>query len=158
VVGFAARQTLANAVAGVLAGHRPADQIGDLLRFEGEMGVVEDVRLTYSYLRAEDGRRIIVPNERPGLVHDRELHDRRPTRGGRVAIGLPAAADPARSLKALGEIGEVEVAAMQKDGYQILVRTARGAPSRTTLRVAARIRAACLKRLKRENILGQDAA
>ena len=32
--------------------------------FEEETGEVEDVRLTYTYIRLDDGRRLIVPNER----------------------------------------------------------------------------------------------
>src|SRR5213076_687140 len=63
VVGFAARQTLANGVAGVLLAISQPIRIGDLVTFQGETGVVEDMRLTYTYLRADDGRRIIVPNE-----------------------------------------------------------------------------------------------
>src|SRR5947208_5985116 len=63
VVGFAARQTLANAVAGILLAISQPIRIGDLVTLQGETGVVEDMRLTYTYLRADDGRRIIVPNE-----------------------------------------------------------------------------------------------
>src|SRR3954447_16389291 len=51
VVGFAARQTLANAVAGVLLAITQPIRIGDLVEFEGQSGVVEDVRVTYTYLR-----------------------------------------------------------------------------------------------------------
>src|SRR3954464_6226383 len=64
VVGFAARATLANAVAGVLLAITQPIRIGDLVTFDDETGVIEDVRLTYTYLRTDDGRRIIIPNER----------------------------------------------------------------------------------------------
>ena len=64
VVGFAARQTLANAIAGVLLAITQPIRIGDLVTFEEETGEVEDVRLTYTYIRLDDGRRLIVPNER----------------------------------------------------------------------------------------------
>src|SRR5213076_1497008 len=47
VVGFAARQTLANGVAGILLAIAQPIRIGDLVTFQGETGVVEDVRLTY---------------------------------------------------------------------------------------------------------------
>jgi hypothetical protein len=50
-------------------------------------------------------------------------------------------------------VGEVEVAAVEKDGYQIVVRTHAEHPLDRRA-VAARIRAACLERLRRENILG----
>lgn len=64
VVGFAARQTLANAIAGVLLAISQPIRIGDLVTFEEKTGEVEDVRLTYTYIRLDDGRRLIVPNER----------------------------------------------------------------------------------------------
>jgi small-conductance mechanosensitive channel len=64
VVGFAARQTLANAIAGVLLAMTQPIRIGDLVTFEEKTGEVEDVRLTYTYIRLDDGRRLVVPNER----------------------------------------------------------------------------------------------
>src|SRR5918992_1501586 len=63
VVGFAARQTLANAIAGILLAITQPIRIGDLVTVEEETGEVEDVRLTYTYIRLDDGRRLIVPNE-----------------------------------------------------------------------------------------------
>ena len=63
VVGFAARQTLANGIAGMLLAITQPIRIGDLVTLDGETGEVEDVRLTYTYIRCDDGRRLIVPNE-----------------------------------------------------------------------------------------------
>ena len=90
VVGFAARQTLANAIAGILLAITQPIRIGDLVTFEDETGEVEDVRLTYTYIRLDDGRRLIVPNERLAAELDREPHDRRPARAG-GGVGLAAA-------------------------------------------------------------------
>src|SRR3954447_14201290 len=89
VVGFAARQTLANAIAGILLAITQPIRIGDLVKFEGESGVVEDVRLTYTYLRAEDNRRIIVPNERlaASTIENFTIVD--PRIEVEVTIGLP---------------------------------------------------------------------
>src|SRR3954451_1600345 len=64
VVGFAARQTLANGIAGILLAITQPIRVGDLVTFEDETGEVEDVRLTYTYIRLDDGTRLIVPNER----------------------------------------------------------------------------------------------
>ncbi len=64
VLGFAARQTLANGIAGILLAVTQPIRIGDLVTFEEESGVVEDMKLTYTYIRLDDGRRLIVPNER----------------------------------------------------------------------------------------------
>jgi small conductance mechanosensitive channel len=64
IVGFAARQTLANAVAGIMLASAQPIRIGDVVTFEGETGMVEDVRLTYTYLRTGGDARIVIPNER----------------------------------------------------------------------------------------------
>jgi small-conductance mechanosensitive channel len=153
VVGFAARQTLANGVAGILLAITQPIRIGDLIEFEEETGVVEDVRLTYTYLRAEDNRRIIIPNERlaSSTIENFTIVD--PRVEVEVEIGLPLEADPSRALEALSEIGHAEVAAVEKDGYLIRVRAHAEHPL-DRRDVAARIRAACVERLRRENILG----
>jgi small conductance mechanosensitive channel len=64
VLGFAARQTLANGIAGILIAIAQPLRVGDLVTFEGETGIVEDVRLTYTFLRTADDIRIVIPNER----------------------------------------------------------------------------------------------
>lgn len=153
VVGFAARQTLANAIAGILLAITQPIRIGDLVQFQGDTGVVEDVRLTYTYLRGDDGRRIIVPNEQlaSSTIENYTIMD--PRIEVEVTIGLPVDADPARVLDALKEIGEAEVSAVEKDGYEVTVRTHADHPL-DRRQVAARIRAACVERLRRENILG----
>ncbi|MDX6674859.1 MAG: hypothetical protein QOH11_2277 [Solirubrobacteraceae bacterium] len=153
VVGFAARQTLANLVAGILLAITQPIRLGDLVMFEGETGVVEDVRLTYTYLRAEDNRRIIVPNERlaSSTIHNYTIED--PRVEVEVTIGLPPDADLSQALEALSEVGEVEVASIDKDGFVLVVRGHAEHPL-DRREVAARIRAACVERLKRENILG----
>jgi small-conductance mechanosensitive channel len=153
IIGFAARQTLANGVAGILLAITQPIRIGDLVEFEGETGVVEDVRLTYTYIRGEDNRRIIVPNERlaSSTIENFTIMD--PRVEVEVIIGLPLEADPNRALEALAELGEVEVAAIEKDGYQILVRAHAEHPAERRA-LEARIRAGCVERLRRENILG----
>jgi small-conductance mechanosensitive channel len=153
VVGFAARQTLANLIAGILLAITQPIRIGDLVQFEGQTGVVEDVRLTYTYLRAEDNRRIIVPNERLASTTIENFTIMDPRVEIEVTIGLPVDCDPSRALEALSEVGEPEVAAVEKDGYQILVRAHAEHPL-DRREVAARIRAECVERLRRENILG----
>ena len=98
VVGFAARQTLANAVAGVLLAITQPIRIGDLVTFEDHTGTVEDVRLTYTYIRGGDRRRIIVPNERLALsiIQNHTIVD--PRVNVEVSLWLPRDADVQRCL------------------------------------------------------------
>jgi len=68
--------------------------------FEGQSGVVEDVRLTYTYIRGGDNRRIIVPNERlaSSTIENFTIMD--PRVDVEVTVGLPLEADPDRALEA----------------------------------------------------------
>jgi len=64
IVGFAARQTLANLVAGIMLALTQPLRVGDWVTFEDNYGVVEDVRLNFTILRTLSEQRILIPNER----------------------------------------------------------------------------------------------
>jgi len=63
IVGFAARSTLGNAVAGVTIAFAQPIRIGDEIELRGERGAVEDITLLYTVVRLWDGKRLIVPND-----------------------------------------------------------------------------------------------
>src|SRR5207344_517426 len=64
IIGFAARQTLANFVAGIMLAITQPVRVGDWVTVEGQSGVVEDVRLNYTVLRTPGDARLLIPNER----------------------------------------------------------------------------------------------
>jgi small-conductance mechanosensitive channel len=63
VVGFAARSVLANLVSGIIVALAQPVRIGDYVAIDQWEGTIEEVRLTYSYIRADDNSRIVIPNE-----------------------------------------------------------------------------------------------
>ncbi|MBU4565930.1 MAG: mechanosensitive ion channel family protein [Desulfarculus sp.] len=64
VVGFAAKGTLANLVAGFsLAVYRPI-RIGDKVTLDDQFGTVEDITLRHTIVRTWENKRIIIPNEK----------------------------------------------------------------------------------------------
>jgi small-conductance mechanosensitive channel len=69
VVGFAARPTLSNLVAGLQVAITQPIRIDDVVIVEGEWGRIEEIRLTYVVIRIWDERRLVVPTsyflERP---------------------------------------------------------------------------------------------
>jgi small-conductance mechanosensitive channel len=152
VVGFAARQTLANAIAGILLAITQPIRIGDLVTFEEDTGTVEDVRLTYTYLRSDDGRRIIIPNERlaQNTIENHTIID--PRVRVAVSVWIPPDADSTRALRTLGgEDIDVEIAEIDKEGVRLEVGTwARTYQERGA--VAAGLRAQCLETLRREGL------
>ena len=62
VVGFAAQTTLSNFVAGLFIAFTQPLRLGDEVEIGPASGVVEEIGLTYTLLRARDGARYFVPN------------------------------------------------------------------------------------------------
>lgn len=127
VLGFAARQTLANAVAGILLALTQPLRIGDYIRFQDNAGLVDDMTLTYTFIDTLDGGRMIVPNELlvTGVLFNRSL----PGPGTSISVSawLPPGADIGAVRRALGpiEADEVRVAELTDAGVRIEVgRTA----------------------------------
>jgi len=158
VVGFAARQTLANGIAGVLLAITQPIRIGDLVTFEGDTGEVEDVRLTYTYIRLDDGRRLIVPNEKlaAGSIANHTVVD--PSVQVEVSVWLPPGADAERALELLDDEEEIEasVAESDKDGIRLSAKTWAAARERGA--VAARLRRQWLRRLREEGLSSVEAS
>ena len=153
VVGFAARATLANVVAGVLLAITQPIRIGDSVTFEGSTGTVEDIHLTYTYIAVDDGTRVIVPNER--LAQNTVENHTIGTGPARVEVALYLApdADPMRALAVLGreEGVDVRIDEVEKDAVRIVAGAT--APSRAERpALEAGLRVSCLERLMREGL------
>jgi small-conductance mechanosensitive channel len=123
-------------------------RIGDLITFEEATGTVEDIRLTYTYVRTEDGTRVVIPNERlaQNTVHNHSILD--PSLRVEVSVWVPSDVDPIRALAVLrgGEDLDVSVAEIDKDAIRMVAVTwARTAAERSQL--AAGLRVSCLERL-----------
>src|SRR6059058_3802728 len=54
VVGFAAQKTIGNFIAGLLIAFSQPIRIGDYVETEGFTGVVEEIGLTYTFIRIDD--------------------------------------------------------------------------------------------------------
>jgi small-conductance mechanosensitive channel len=156
VVGFAARQTLANFVAGVMLAITQPLRVGDWVFFEDQYGVVDDIRLTYTFLQTLGGQRIVIPNERlaSGILRNDTLGDG--VVGLDVHIWLPPAADAGRAVEVLQEeTGQtVTVAETAVEGVRLAVGGER-CPPRDRSEREAELRLRCLRRLRSEGLLAQ---
>jgi small-conductance mechanosensitive channel len=103
ILGFAAQRTLGNFIAGVLIGLAQPVRIGDRVEYEGSPGVVEEIGLTYTFIRAADRRRIVVPNEK--LASDTIINASIRSREtfAEISVPVPLAADLDAALDALRE-------------------------------------------------------
>jgi small-conductance mechanosensitive channel len=103
VLGFAAQRTLGNFVAGILIALAQPVRIGDRVEYDGSPGVIEEIGLTYTFIRAVDRRRIVVPNEK--LASDTIVNASIRSREtfAEVSVPVPLAADLDAALDALQE-------------------------------------------------------
>jgi small-conductance mechanosensitive channel len=131
VVGFAARQTLANGIAGILLAIVQPIRIGDQITFEGETGTVEDVGLSYTWLRTGADARILIPNERlaGGVLRNDSI--RSPTVAVEVSVWVAPDADETVALAALNALDGIQarIADSTHDGLSLLVMGRPGPPS-----------------------------
>ena len=158
VVGFAARQTLANAIAGTLIAFTQPIRIDDLVTFEGETGTVEDIRLTYTFIRKGDGSRLIVPNERLASNPIQNFTIIDPRVHVEVDLYVAPGSDVAGALEALRQVEGVEDAEAREvvpEGVR-LVASAWAADVDERGALAARIRAGSLERLRNDGLLSSD--
>jgi small-conductance mechanosensitive channel len=63
VAGFAVRTPLANLAAGVQLALTQPFRLGDRIVVGAESGVVDEIKVAYTVLRTDDGRRAFLPNE-----------------------------------------------------------------------------------------------
>ena len=64
IVGFASQRTLGNFVAGLLIAFTQPVRLGDVVQVDGVDGTVEEIGLTYTFIRTEENVRLVIPNEK----------------------------------------------------------------------------------------------
>ena len=154
IIGFAARQVLANAIAGLVIAITQPLRIGDLVTFEEQTGTVEDISLTYTWLRMGSGARLIIPNERlaAGVLRNDSIGS--PTVALEVTVWLEPGTDEAQALDILCELDdarEARIADVTENGIAVLVAGPPVPPSDRIAREAG-LRAAALRALREAGI------
>ncbi len=159
VVGFAARATLANAIAGIMLAITQPIRIGDLVTFEEQTGEVEDVKLTYTYLRLADGGRLVVPNEAlaQSSVENHTVVD--PRIQVEVSVWIPPGADADRALELISEEEGVSagVAEVDREGVRLSATTWTSVPGERGTR-ATELRGLWLRRLREHGLSSAGAS
>jgi small conductance mechanosensitive channel len=64
VIGFASQRTIGNFVAGLLIAFTQPIRLGDRVEIEDLAGNVEEIGLTYTFIRTDEGSRLVIPNEK----------------------------------------------------------------------------------------------
>jgi small-conductance mechanosensitive channel len=64
VIGFASQRTIGNFVAGLLIAFTQPIRLDDRIEVDGVSGTVEEIALTYTFIRTDDRARLVIPNEK----------------------------------------------------------------------------------------------
>ena len=128
VVGLAARQTIANFVAGILLAVTQPLRIGDRITFEEVTGRVDDVTLTYTYVDTGDGRLMVIPNETlvSSVVFNHSTGNQQAPMT--VSAWLPSNTDLSAAKRVLEPVGvdAVRVADWTPDGLRVELKVSAG--------------------------------
>jgi small-conductance mechanosensitive channel len=124
VIGFAARQSIGNMIAGVVLAISQPIRIGDRVSFEDTTGRVDDITLTYTYIDPGDGRLVVVPNESivSGTIANLSTGDR--SAPVTISAWVPPSTDLGEAEKALKGVGadSVELAEWTPEGLRLEVK------------------------------------
>ena len=115
IVGFAARSVLANWVAGLMIAMTQPLRLGDTVTVDGSTGSVEEIGLTYTFIRMADNDRLVIPNEKlaSDTIRNSTIVSRKKL--AEVSIQVPLDTDLAAVVAALRD------AARDDAGAEVLV-------------------------------------
>jgi small conductance mechanosensitive channel len=110
VVGFASQRTLGNFVAGLLIAFTQPVRLGDDVVVENTEGTVEEIGLIYTFVRTENGDRLVIPNEKLASDTIRNSTIRSREKVAEISLQVPlgkdlgVVVDRLRTIAADGEV------------------------------------------------------
>jgi small conductance mechanosensitive channel len=157
VVGLAAQRPLANFVAGVVIAFTQPLRLGDRVTVDEVEGTVEEIGLTYTFIRTADNARLVIPNEKLASDTIRNATIRSREKLAEVALHVPldkdldAVIDILRSETAAEPRSEVLVSSLN-EAATITVRA--WAPDAEAVeRIESDLRLRILRRLRENSLL-----
>jgi len=115
VVGFASQRTLGNFVAGLLIAFSQPLRLGDKVQVKGTWGIVEEIGLTYTFIRTPDGSRFVIPNESLASEPILNASIRNRAQHAEVTVQVPLTQDLRKAVSLVEQAvpgGEVFVSAL----------------------------------------------
>jgi small-conductance mechanosensitive channel len=155
IIGFASQRTLGNFVAGLLIAITQPVRLGDRVELEGTEGIVEEIGLTYTFIRLEDNDRLVIPNERiaSDTIRNSSIRGRRKLAQVTVQVPLDSDLEAVSGLlrdAAADERAEVSVAALEDKAKVMVSVWADDEPAAERLENELRLRAH--KRLRQAGV------
>jgi small-conductance mechanosensitive channel len=129
IIGFAARQVIANLVAGVVVAFTQPIRIGDLVTIGDVHGRVTDISLTYTSVDAGDGSLVVVPNEK--VTTDSVVNHSSGNSAAPVTIDVwlrpDADVEAARTALEHAEVTSAHLMELTPEGARLQVKAAKDA-------------------------------
>jgi small-conductance mechanosensitive channel len=157
VLGLAAQRTLSNFVAGILIAVSQPLRLGDRVRVDNDTGQVEEIGLTYTFIRLDDGARLVIPNDKLASDTIRNSTIRRAETVAEIHVQVPLTQDVETAVEALrDEISDFEggrvVLSSLEDNAVVTVRVP--AVEKPVEQLAHELRLRAHRRLRREGVFG----
>jgi small-conductance mechanosensitive channel len=154
VIGFAAQRTIGNAVAGVLIAFSQPLRLGDRVVVDGVEGTVEEIGLTYTFIRAADNSRLVIPNEKLASDTIRNLTIRSTEKVAEITVQVPLQQDLDALLAVLREETSGDVFVSSLDAAAVITLRERAASQADAERLARDLRLRAHRRLRAAGAYG----
>ena len=154
VVGLASQRTLGNFVAGILIAFSQPLRLGDRVEVDNVTGTVEEIGLTYTFIRALDGARLVIPNEK--LASDTILNFtiRSPEKVAEVTVQVPLGQDLDALVEQLAAETQAEVYVSSLEGNATLTLRSPARSEDDALRLEHELRLSAYRRLRAAGVYG----
>ena len=158
IIGLASQRTLGNFIAGILIALTQPIRLGDRVTYGGVDGVIEEIGVTYTFIRAADGARLVVPNDK--LASDTILNStiRNRETFAEITVQLPLSVDLAAAVDGLREevaderLSDVFVSGL--DGNATVTVRAAATDAAAALRLEGELRLRAHTRLRALGVFG----
>jgi small conductance mechanosensitive channel len=154
VIGFAAQRTIGNAVAGVLIAFSQPLRLGDRVVIDGVEGTVEEIGLTYTFIRTGDDARLVIPNEKLASDTIRNLTIRSTEKVAEITVQVPLQQDLDALLDALRAETSGDVYLTALDGNAVITLRERAASEADAERIERALRLRAHRRLRAAGVYG----
>jgi len=131
IIGFASQRTLGNFVAGLLIALAQPVRLGDRVVYDGTEGVIEEIGITYTFIRTHDNARLVVPNEKLASDAIRNASIRSRETFAEITVQLPLSTDVRAAVDGLRE-------ELSDEERALVELTALGTDATVTVRAPAR--------------------
>jgi small conductance mechanosensitive channel len=153
VVGFASQRTLGNFVAGLLIAFTQPLRLGDDVVVENTEGVVEEIGLIYTFVRTENGDRLVIPNEKLASDTIRNSTIRSREKVAEIIVQVPLGKDVGAVVDRLRRtLAGAEVFVSDLVGSATLVVQARADDERAAERLERELRLQVHEALRAEGV------